>query len=260
MSKQKNKKPKVAIISLTSCDGCQVALLDLGQRFLELFKKIDLSRFNLLKDEKFDGHYDLSFVEGNPTTEEQIKILKRIRQNSNFLVVLGNCAAMGGIQEIKNYHQPQKVIRAVYKNPSKISNLEIKEVKDFVPVDYTLPTCPLNAEEFLQLVYDFLNEKKFKIPERPVCYECQINEHECLLQKGQICFGPWILGGCQAICLKSGQPCWGCRGLLSAKGGSAAGGKEVDKKKLIETLKQVATEAEILKQAEIFGLRDEIEE
>ena len=188
-------------------------------------------------------------MEGNPTTEEQIKILKRIRQNSNFLVVLGNCAAMGGIQEIKNYHQPQKIIRRVYKNPDKISNLEIKEVKDFVRVDYVLPTCPINAEEFLQLVYDFLNRKKFKIPERPVCYECQTNGYECLLQKGQICFGPWIKGGCQAICLKNGQPCWGCRGLL----------KEVDKKKLIEALKQVATEAEILKQAEIFGLRDEIE-
>jgi len=39
MLRPKNKKFKVAIISLTSCDGCQVALLDLGQRFLELFKK-----------------------------------------------------------------------------------------------------------------------------------------------------------------------------------------------------------------------------
>jgi len=76
MLRPKNKKFKVAIISLTSCDGCQVALLDLGQRFLELFKKIDCRRFNLLQDKKFDGHYDLAFVEGNPTSEEQIKILK----------------------------------------------------------------------------------------------------------------------------------------------------------------------------------------
>jgi len=47
MLRPKNKKFKVAIISLTSCDGCQVALLDLGQRFLELFKKIDLSQEEL---------------------------------------------------------------------------------------------------------------------------------------------------------------------------------------------------------------------
>lgn len=264
-------KPKISIISLTSCQGCQFAILDLGKRFLDLNKYFDFVDFPLIKDADQHGlktqinadisvnsrtyqresALDLVFIEGNPVNDEQIKTLKEARRRSKVLVVLGNCAAMGGIQEIKNYHQPQEIIRQVYKNPEKISNLEIKEVKDLVQVDYTLSTCPVNAEEFLQLLYDYLVGKKFKIPERPVCYECQINQYECLLQKKQICFGPWTLGGCAAICLEGGQPCWGCRGLL----------KETDREKLMRTLEEITSQSQtqILKQAEVFGLRDDIE-
>lgn len=264
-------KPKISIISLTSCQGCQFAILDLGPRFLALNKFFDFIDFTLIKDtdqrrsrrgstqiisvnlhnNQRKSVLDLVFIEGTPTDEEQVRLLKEARRRSKFLVVLGNCAAMGGIQEIKNYHQPQKIIRQIYQNSKKISNSEIKEVKDFVQVDYTIPTCPVNAEEFLQLLYDYLVGKKFKIPERPVCYECQINQYECLLQKKEICFGPWTLGGCGAICLKEKQACWGCRGLL----------KETDKEKLIRTLEGATGQKkeEILKQAEVFGLRDEIE-
>lgn len=242
-------KPKVSIISLTSCQGCQFAILDLGQRFLDLNKYFDFVDFKLIKEAESEPQIDICFIEGNPADDAQIKTLKEVRRRSKILTVLGNCAAMGGIQEIKNYHQPQKIIRQVYKNSEKISNPKIKEVKDFVQVDYTIPTCPINAEEFLQLLYDYLAGKKFKTAERPVCYECQINQYQCLLQKNQICFGPWILGGCQAICLKSDQPCWGCRGLL----------KETDKEKLLKTLEKIASREKILKQAEVFGLRDEIE-
>ncbi|MGC9049093.1 MAG: hypothetical protein ACP5IX_02665 [Patescibacteria group bacterium] len=246
-------KPKISIISLTSCQGCQFAILDLGKRFLDLNRYFNFVDFALIKDRNQENNlsFDIVFVEGNPNNEEQIELLKEARQRGKLLVVLGNCAAMGGIQEIRNYHQPQKLVQQIYKDLKGIPfNPEIKEAKDFVQVDYTIPNCPINAEEFLQFLYDYLAGKKFRISERPVCYECQINQFECLLQKGQICFGPWVRGGCQALCLKNSQPCWGCRGLLN----------EVDKEKLLRTLEQIASREEILKQAEVFGLRDEIEE
>ncbi len=266
-------KPKVSIISLTSCQGCQFAILDLGKRFLDLNRDFDFIDFPLIQESpvKTDirpnqplvrrnlsklitraksEYIDICFVEGNPSNDEQIKLLKEMRRRSKVLVVLGNCAALGGIQEIRNYHQPQKLIQQIYQDLKDISfNSEIKEVKDFVQVDYTIPNCPINAEEFLQFLYDYSVGKKFKIPERPVCYECQINQYECLLQKNQLCFGPWIRGGCQAVCLKNSQPCWGCRGLLN----------ETDREKLFRTLEQIASREEILKQAEVFGLRDDLE-
>lgn len=243
------KKLKTAIISLTSCQGCEFALLDLGQRFFELERYLDFIDFKLVKDNSKSRKLDLTFIEGNPTTEEQSDILKKARAKSKILIVLGNCAAMGGVWKIKNYHQPSNVARLVYRFPASISNPKIKAVEDVIKVDFTIPTCPVNAEEFLQLIYDLLAGKKLKIAERPVCYECQINQSECLLQQKKLCFGPWIKGGGKAICLKGGQPCWGCRGLL----------KDVDREKMFRTLEQIAEREEILKQAEVFGLRDDLE-
>jgi coenzyme F420-reducing hydrogenase gamma subunit len=248
----KNKKLKVAIISLTCCEGCEFALLDLGQRFFTLTEKIDWHNFRLIKEGDRIDHFDLVFVEGGPTTDSQTKTLQQFRKNSDYLVVLGNCAAMGGIQEIKNYRDKNVVIKNVYNDIKNIPNQKIVPVGQVVKVDAILPGCPINAEDFLRLINNFLVDKKFKIVEKPACYECQINEFECLLQKGQPCFGPWTKSGCGAVCLKSGQPCWGCWGLL----------KNTDQdhmKKILNEITASSTNDKILQQAEVFGLRDEIE-
>jgi len=252
MPKNKNKKLKVAIISLTCCEGCEFALLDLGPRFFALTDKIDFHNFRLIKEGDQLGHFDLVFVEGGPTTDGQTKTLKEFRKNSDYLVALGNCAAMGGIQEIKNYRDKDVVIKSVYQDVKKITNKNVLAIGQVVKVDAVLPGCPIKAEDFLQLINNFLADKKFKIVEKPVCYECQINQFECLLQKNQPCFGPWTRSGCGAVCLKNGQPCWGCWDLL----------KNADKAHMKETLMKILKNSandKILRQAEVFGLRDEIE-
>jgi coenzyme F420-reducing hydrogenase gamma subunit len=244
----KKSKPKVAIIGLTSCEGCQFVVLDQGQKFLELSKKINLGDFRLIKDaEKADEKYDICFVEGNPITKENIKLLKEMREKSKLLVVLGNCAALGGVWEIKNYHNKQKTIRAVYKK-SKVANPDIKEVDNFVKVDFTIPGCPINGDEFMEAVHQLLNGKIPRPTQNPVCYECQLNGSECLLQKGEICLGPITLAGCNAVCLKSKQACWGCRGLFE--------GAQVQN--LMKHLNDNLTKDEIYHVMEVFGARDSI--
>ena len=109
-------KPKVAIVSLTSCEGCQFALLDLGQKFLDFAAQVDLIDFRLIEDEEDKGaNLDIAIIEGTPITDANIKTLQDMRKRSKLLVVLGNCAAMGGIPEIKNYHEGKNTIKHVYK-------------------------------------------------------------------------------------------------------------------------------------------------
>ena len=85
------KKPKIAIISLTSCEGCQIALLDLGKRFFKLLEDVELVDLHLIEENPFpEGKLDIVFVEGNPITEENLKVLKRVREQAKILVVLGN--------------------------------------------------------------------------------------------------------------------------------------------------------------------------
>ena len=77
------QKPKIAIVSLTSCEGCQFALLDLGERFLNLMKNVEMVDFRLLEDEEDKGEkLDIGIVEGNPITEDNIKILTEAEMTS----------------------------------------------------------------------------------------------------------------------------------------------------------------------------------
>ncbi|EKE21359.1 MAG: hydrogenase subunit gamma [uncultured bacterium] len=244
-------KPKIAIVALTSCEGCQFALLDLGEKFLELVEKVEMIDWGMIEDEEDSGvSLDIAIVEGSPITEENIKTLKKLRERSKLLVVLGNCAAMGGVPEIKNYQEGKNTIKHVYKYIQGIENVEIKEVDNFVKVDFTFPGCPITGEEFLKYFPTLLEGK---IPERadqPVCVECKARGNRCLLLDGKPCFGPMIQGGCDAVCPSSRMMCQGCRGLRP-KGNVKA---------MRATLKKMMTDEEFENVTEIFGLRDSVEE
>ena len=211
---EKNKKPIIAIVSLTCCEGCQVAILDLGEKFLQLVEHIKIGDFAFLEDTPEAPNYDVVFVEGAPISEENINRLKDLRKRSKFLVALGACAALGGIAEIKNYQDKNERMRYVYKNIESINNPDIKPLSSYVEVDFEIPGCPINGEEFLRVAQSLISGVPPRLPQRPVCYDCQLKENECLLQDGQPCLGPIILGGCGAPCPSSFYPCDGCRGPL----------------------------------------------
>lgn len=210
------KKLKFAFVSLTSCEGCYVELLGLRERFVELKDKIDIVEFRLFEDDYFfsEQKLDVVFVEGSPVTKENIINLKKIRSNAKHLVACGSCAHLGGIYHLKNYQDSQKIMEHIYSGDKKLDNPPIKPLAEYVKVDLNLPTCPIIKEEILRFIYSLVVGKVPKIKQNPVCFECMTNGYECLLQKGEICLGPIIQGGCNAICLKSKQACWGCRGLL----------------------------------------------
>jgi coenzyme F420-reducing hydrogenase gamma subunit len=189
-------------------------------------------------------------VEGNPLTEDNLKLLKAARRRSKLLIALGNCAAMGGIPEIRNYQEGASTIKHVYKYIHGIHNPEIKELDNFVKVDFTLPGCPITAEEFLKYLPELLEGKVPTIHDQPVCLECQRKGNRCLLLDKKPCFGPMILGGCDAVCPTARMMCQGCRGLRPLG----------NVKAMRATLKNMMTDEEFENTSEIYGLRDDIEE
>ena len=125
------KKPKIAIFSLTSCEGCQFALFNLGEKFFNFLRKVELAQCSLLEEESLKCDlFDIAFIEGNPITKDDFKILKEAREKAKILVALGNCAALGGIPEMKNYQNKEKTIRIIYKHVDNIANPEIKEIEE----------------------------------------------------------------------------------------------------------------------------------
>jgi sulfhydrogenase subunit delta len=245
----KNKliKPKIALISLTDCEGCEFAILDKGQKFFELAQRAEIADFHLIEELPEAEHYDIVFVEGPPVTKENFIRLERLRKKSTWLVALGNCAAEGGMYKIKNYHRDICQAKFVYKDAKGIDDPIVRPISDFVKVDFTIPGCPINAEEFIKCTYELLAGRIPQIPQRPVCYECQIREFPCLLQQGQPCLGPVILGGCGAPCPGGGMICQGCRGPLA--------NPDPDFKKVLEN---VATRKRIEELLEIYGIKEKL--
>ena len=244
------KKPKLAFVSLTSCEGCQFALLDLGQKFFNFLKKVQLIDFKLIEGDPFPkGRIDISFVEGNPITKEDVGTLKMLRKRSKILVAMGNCAALGGIPEIKNYKNKEKTIRYIYKDLKDIENPDIKEVDNFVKIDFTVPGCPINGTEFMKFALVLIKGKIPKIPQKPVCSECpHWGKPTCFLPRKEPCLGPITLAGCGAVCPISEYPCYGCRGIL----------KNVKPKGFIKTLAKMKSQEDVDENLELFGVKDDI--
>ncbi|KPJ57338.1 hypothetical protein AMJ49_01955 [Parcubacteria bacterium DG_74_2] len=249
----KIKKPKIGIFSLTSCEGCQFTLLDLGEKFFDFLKKIELIDFPLIEEAPFPKakiEIDVAFVEGNPITKRDFTLLKKIREESKILVALGNCAALGGIPEMKNYQGRERTIRFIYKRLNHILNPEIKEIDNFVKVDFVIPGCPINGEEFLKFAQDLIKGKIPEVCQSPVCTECpKRGTSNCFLARKKLCLGLITLAGCKAICPKNEFPCLGCRGLF----------KEANVKSFIEVLEKLEKKEEIEENLEIFGIKDDVE-
>jgi sulfhydrogenase subunit delta len=213
---KQTKKIKLALVSMTSCEGCYVECLNLRERLVALADVAEFVEFRLFEDDHYftaEG-IDVAFVEGSPLTTENIENLKKLRESSKILIAMGSCAHLGGIYHLKNYHNEKKLLKHIYGEATGIEDIKVKPIADYVKVDFSLPQCPINGEEFLKFVFQLVIGKKPTIVQNPVCYECLAKGYECLLQKGEICLGAITQGGCGAICPKSKQACWGCRGLL----------------------------------------------
>jgi len=242
------KKLSIGLISLTSCEGCYFAILEDLQQYLAMNKKVAVKNFRLFEESEHPQNekFDIAFVEGSPLTAQNMQSLKMIRKNSKILIAVGSCAHIGGIYHMKNYQDKKKIFEHIYNGVSGIDNFDVQPLDEIVSVDFVLPGCPVSASEFFTAVYSLVLGKKPKIIERPVCYECQINGYECVLQKGEKCLGPITVAGCDAVCLKSRQGCWGCRGVLP----------EAEEANLLKKLKEKFSEKEIVGLLEVFGVKE----
>ncbi|MDK2781184.1 MAG: sulfhydrogenase subunit delta [Archaeoglobi archaeon] len=207
-------KLKVGIFGFTGCAGCQLMILNLEDELLDIFKRLDVCAFPLASSEMRDETLDVAFVEGSITTEEQRRELEEIRERSKILVAIGNCATLGGVQAIPSgLKTPEERLREVYGEVLwKIE--DSKPLSEFVKVDAELFGCPIEKEEFVELLRYLLRGYLPPARDYPVCLECKFRDNECLLLKGEICLGALTVGGCKARCPSLKVPCLGCRGVL----------------------------------------------
>lgn len=208
------KKPKLAVWKFSSCDGCQLSLLDCEDELLAVAGHIEIANFLEASREVTKGPYDLSLVEGSITTPHDLKRIQEVRKTSRFLVTIGACATAGGIQALRNFKSVNDFISIVYATPDYISTLEQSTaISQHVKVDFELHGCPINKEQLVEVISAFLFHRKPNIPAHSVCMECKLAGNVCILvSHGTACLGPVTHAGCGALCPSYNRGCFGCYG------------------------------------------------
>lgn len=207
-------RPTLAVWKFTSCDGCQLTLLDCEDELLTLAGVVEIAHFTAASRQILPGPYDVSLVEGSITTLEEIERIKRVREMSRTLVTIGACATAGGIQALRNFGDVAEFRAAVYAQPEHIRTLEHSTpISAHVPVDFELRGCPIDRRQLLEVLSAYLVGRKPTIPDHSVCFECKARGTVCVLvADGTPCLGPVTHAGCGALCPAYRRGCYGCFG------------------------------------------------
>lgn len=208
------EKLNIGLYGFTGCNGDQLVIIHSEDQLLDFWNSANIRSFSLAKSDNEETELDIAFVEGSICHEEQVEHLKHIRERSKLLVAIGSCACYGGIQAMEVSPSWEERFKTVYGE----NRLEIRKpipaqpLSAFVKVDFGLPGCPIDADQFFMIFTQLLHGHTPHLPDYPVCAECRWKENDCLLLKNIFCIGPVVAGGCGAVCPSHGLPCVGCFG------------------------------------------------
>jgi F420-non-reducing hydrogenase small subunit len=164
-------KPKFAMYWAASCGGCEIAVLNIHEKILDVDANFEVAFWPVAMDAKYkdveampDDSITLTLFNGGIRNSENEALAKLLRNKSKFLVAFGSCACEGCIPGLANLSSPKQVFDAAYEsvstdNPNGVrpqssftvpeGELEIPEfypvlktLDQVVPVDYYMPGCP----------------------------------------------------------------------------------------------------------------------
>lgn len=205
-------KPKIAIYDFTDCEGCEVEIISLREKLLALENQIDIVDWRLGQERKEQGPFFASIIEGTPITPDEIETLKYLRENSKYLMSLGACASLAGIPGIVLKEEREKYYKEIYGPDYKPVGIDAVPLHAYVKVDFFIHGCPVNPHEVVRIIEELLAGKKPQYRGYSVCFECKQAGNPCRLVFGKPCLGPMGQGGCNAICVSGGSPCYACFG------------------------------------------------
>jgi F420-non-reducing hydrogenase small subunit len=176
------EKPKLAIYWAASCGGCEVAIVNLHEKILDVDAALDLMFCPCLMDTKKkdiealpDGAITVTFYNGALRTDENVEMAHLLRRKSQILVAFGSCAKGGCIPALANFTSKDEMLKTIY-----IDNLSVENPKGIIPegttslpggkmslpamlgrvkhlsqeveVDYYIPGCPPESQQIWNVI------------------------------------------------------------------------------------------------------------
>ncbi|PDM26563.1 oxidoreductase [Candidatus Bathyarchaeota archaeon B24-2] len=200
-------KLKIAFYWAASCGGCEIAVLDINEKILDVVEKAEIVFWPVAIDTKYkdveampDKSIDVCFFNGAIRTSENEYMAKLLRRKSKILIAFGSCSNDGCVVGLANLWDRDTIFRRLYietpstKNPegvlpkTKVSVQEgeltlpefydtVKTLDQVVEVDYYLSGCPppipCIISAFNAILSGNLPPKGSSfLPDKSVCDEC----------------------------------------------------------------------------------------
>src|SRR5512136_1295801 len=107
--KHEGKKLQIALYWAARCGGCEIGMLDIDEKILDLTAAADIVFWPVAVDTKYkdieersDPSIDVCFFNGGIRNSEQEHLAKLLRKKSKILVSFGACAVSGGVPGLAN--------------------------------------------------------------------------------------------------------------------------------------------------------------
>lgn len=175
---QKTSTPRlrVATVWLGGCSGCHMSFLDLDEFLVDLAGLVDLVYSPIVDVKEYPENVDVCLVEGAVCNEDNLHILRQIRQRTKVMVSFGDCAVTGNVPAIRNQlglSSAESVLQRAYvegaqsnpgvpREPGIVPSLleRVLPLHEAVHIDYFLPGCPPPAERIKALMTQVLEGKE----------------------------------------------------------------------------------------------------
>lgn len=207
--------PRVVIVGLASCFGCQLGITNVESHLQEILGQIDLRYWQLLSSDPMPEGYDVAVIEGAVTTEEAIATVRELRAKAKTVIAIGACATTAGIPGMA---AESFVMRPVQVYPGGVPEacgdiVSPRPVSAVIDVDYEVRCCPIDPYDFIDTLHRALFGSNKAKRTATLCGECKLNGRGCFYGRGVMCLGMVTRSGCKARCPNLGRPCNGCAGL-----------------------------------------------
>jgi len=176
-----NGKPKFAMYWAASCGGCEIAVLNIHEKILDVDANFEVVFWPVAMDAKYkdveameDGSILLTLFNGAIRNDENEHIAKLLRRKSKILVAFGSCANEGCMPALGNLTSSKELIDTAFttistENPDNIrpqTSWQVPEgvlhiptiypavrtLDQVVPVDYYMPGCPPESHQIAAVI------------------------------------------------------------------------------------------------------------
>jgi sulfhydrogenase subunit delta len=153
-----NKKLVIGWFSFTCCEDSTILLTELlNDHFDEWKKLIEFRHMKVLKTKNDLSNLDVAFIEGASSSEKHEQEMKKIRENSKYVVAIGACACTGMPSASRNSFADKELNDKIQWYMKTFNyGQKVKKLDEVIKVDDYVQGCPMNVQTFTDTVGKYL--------------------------------------------------------------------------------------------------------